>query len=100
MGNVQKISVSLTPELAALVNGAVETGEFASASEVIRDALRGWNGRRAERAEAIQAMRRAWNEGINSGPSMDGEVVFAELRAEMAALVAAAEPEAVDAFEE
>lgn len=89
MGNVQKISVALTPQLAALVHGAVETGEFASASEVIRDALRDWSGRRAARAEAIQAMRRAWNEGINSGPSMDGEVFFDELEAELDALVAA-----------
>ena len=96
MGNVTKISVALTPKLAALVHDAVETGEFASASEVIRDALRDWNGRRSRRAEAIEAMRRAWTEGINSGPSIDAEIVFAEIRAEMAALVAAAEQD-VDA---
>ena len=91
MGNVQKISIALTPELAAIVHGAVETGEFASASEVVRDALQDWNQRRAERAAAIEEIRRAWYEGINSGDPVDGEVFFAELRAEMAALVAAAE---------
>ena len=91
MGNVLKISVALTPQLAALVHEAVDTGEFASASEVVRDALRNWRERRLARAEAIEAMRRAWNEGINSGPSIDADVAFAEIRAEMAALVAAEE---------
>jgi antitoxin ParD1/3/4 len=91
MGNVQKISIALTPELAALVHGAVETGEFASASEVIRDALRGWNGRRKQQEAAIDEIRRAWYEGINSGDPVDGDVFFAELESELDALVTTAE---------
>ncbi|MGZ8330631.1 MAG: ribbon-helix-helix domain-containing protein, partial [Rhodoplanes sp.] len=40
MSNVQKVSVALTPEFMALLKEAVDTGEYTSASEVIRDALR------------------------------------------------------------
>lgn len=90
MGNVSKISVALTTELAATVHEAVKSGEFASASEVIRDALRNWNQRRAERAAAIEEIRRAWYEGINSGDPVDGEVFFAELEAELDAKIATA----------
>ncbi len=39
MLNVEKISVALTPEMAAFVRDVVESGEYASSSEVIREAL-------------------------------------------------------------
>ena len=38
----RKISIALAPEMAAQLRQAVETGEYASSSEVIRDALRDW----------------------------------------------------------
>jgi antitoxin ParD1/3/4 len=40
--NVEKLSIALTPEMAAAVRQAVASGEYASASEVIREALRLW----------------------------------------------------------
>ena len=67
MSNVQKLSVALTPELIAAVRDAVETGEYTSTSEVIRDALRGWNVRRATRELATAELQRLWQEGISSG---------------------------------
>jgi antitoxin ParD1/3/4 len=68
MSNVQKLSVALTPELIAAVRDAVETGEYTSTSEVIRDAVRGWSVRRATRDLATAELRRLWEEGISSGP--------------------------------
>ncbi|MDQ4059950.1 MAG: ribbon-helix-helix protein, CopG family [Pseudomonadota bacterium] len=50
MAKVEKVTVALTPEMATLVRQVVEAGEYASTSEVIRDALREWKLRRAERA--------------------------------------------------
>jgi antitoxin ParD1/3/4 len=41
-----KISISLTDEHARLLNEAVASGDYASSSEVIREALREWRGRR------------------------------------------------------
>ncbi|MEI6270091.1 MAG: type II toxin-antitoxin system ParD family antitoxin [Methylococcaceae bacterium] len=42
MSNLEKLSISLTPELYTLVRGVVTEGDYASTSEVIREALRDW----------------------------------------------------------
>ena len=42
MANVERLSIALTPDMATIVRQAVESGDYASASEVIRDALREW----------------------------------------------------------
>jgi antitoxin ParD1/3/4 len=68
MSNVQKVSVALTPEFMALLKEAVETGEYTSASEVIRDALRYWKERRTQQDIGAEELRRLWREGIESGP--------------------------------
>jgi len=69
MANVEKISIALPADMAALVRKAVETGDYASSSEVIREALREWKARRAARSEAVSELRRVWEEGIDSGRS-------------------------------
>lgn len=83
MAGVEKVSVALTPEMAAEMRNVVASGEYASASEVMRDALREWKQRRAERAQAIQELGRQWDAGIASGPASDGEVAFARMRARL-----------------
>jgi antitoxin ParD1/3/4 len=74
MPNIEKISVALTPEMAELVRQAVATGEYASNSEVIRDALREWKRRRHLQQEEIEELRRLWQEGIASGPGRLGDI--------------------------
>jgi antitoxin ParD1/3/4 len=83
MANVEKISVALTPEMAATMREVVSSGEYASASEVMREALRDWKHRRKQRDEAIVELRRLLDEGRNSGPFVDSEVVFDEIFAEL-----------------
>ena len=39
---VEKVSIALPADLIEAVRAAVETGRYASVSEVIRDALRDW----------------------------------------------------------
>lgn len=68
MANVQKVSVALTAEFVTLLKEAVETGEYTSTSEVIRDALRDWNVRRATSTIDAAELRSLWEEGIASGP--------------------------------
>lgn len=67
MSNVEKISIALPRDMAALVRNAVATGDYASSSEVIREALREWKARRAARRDAVEEIRRLWEEGIASG---------------------------------
>ena len=62
-----KISISLTDEHAHLVNEAVASGDYASSSEVIREALRDWR--------AKHLLGRLWDEGIASGRAVEGETI-------------------------
>jgi antitoxin ParD1/3/4 len=82
MPNVEKMSVALTPEMAALVRKAVETGEYASNSEVIREALRDWNRKRLWREKENEEIRRLWKEGLESGSGRftDVDAIKAEAR--------------------
>ena len=67
-GQVDKRSITLSPELAQAVDDVVAAGEYASASEVIRDALRQWKDRRDLFGYTIEELRRLVQEGIDSGP--------------------------------
>jgi antitoxin ParD1/3/4 len=80
---VEKMSIALTPEMAGAVRAAVDSGEYASTSEVIREALRLWKSHQAARAREIEALRRAWHEGSESGPAtpLDFGEVKAKARA-------------------
>jgi len=60
----EKISVSVTDEHARLLHEAVNSGDYASSSEVVREALREWKTRRL--------LGRMWDEGIASGPCEPG----------------------------
>jgi antitoxin ParD1/3/4 len=85
MANVEKISVAVTPEMAAMMREAVGSGEYASASEVMRDAMREWRARRDERAKALEEIGRLWDVGIESGPSVDGKEALDRIRAKLTA---------------
>lgn len=67
MSSVQKVSIALSPELLAVVKDAVATGRYASASEVVREALRGWQAREELREIELDRLRAAWRAGIESG---------------------------------
>lgn len=67
MNRVEKISVSLTGELAEMVREAVADGSYASSSEVIRDALRTWRQGRLEYQQAVTRVREMLDEGAASG---------------------------------
>jgi antitoxin ParD1/3/4 len=68
MSTVDKRSITLSPELAAEVDEAVAAGEYASASEVVRDALRQWKERRDLFGYTLEELRALVQEGIDSGP--------------------------------
>jgi antitoxin ParD1/3/4 len=80
MSKIEKISIALPPDMVADVKAAVRTGEYATASEVVREALRDWRLKRRVDALDVGDLRRLVDEGINSGPSLDADVVFARLR--------------------
>jgi antitoxin ParD1/3/4 len=87
MTNVDKRSITLSPELATAVDAAVAAGEYASASEVIRDALRDWKERRDLYGYTLEQLRGLVQEGIDSGPGRftSMEEIKAEARRRAAA---------------
>lgn len=71
MPTVEKISIALTPEMANWVRKAVASGEYASASEVIRNALRVWKQeRKLENAQVLASVKRGLRE------SAEGKTVY------------------------
>ena len=70
MPDIQKVSVALTREQIAVLKAAVETGEYATASEVVREALREWQWKRELRGEDLRRLRDEWRKGKASGPAV------------------------------
>jgi len=65
MTTAEKISIALPPEMVHIIRNAVATGEYASSSEVIRDALRDWTYKRNLRQQGVGELRRLWQEALN-----------------------------------
>lgn len=66
---------------------AVASSDYASASEVVRDALREWQQRCAVDRHVAEQLRRLWNEGLASGPAapLDIAAIKREARARLSA---------------
>ena len=89
MATVEKVSIALTQEFAADIRAAIAGGEYASTSEVIRDALRTWKQVRERRSVALNELRRLWRDGVEGGfpaDSMDAEDIKRRGRERAAAL--------------
>jgi antitoxin ParD1/3/4 len=67
MPDVQKVSVALTGEQLATLKAAVETGEYATSSEIVREAIRDWQFKRESRLHDLKRLRQFWDRGKESG---------------------------------
>ena len=80
MPDIRKVSVVLTDEQLAALHAAVETGEYTTTSEIVREALRDWQVKRQLYQEDIKQLQQLWDEGKASGPP--APLDFDELRRE------------------
>ncbi len=71
MPEIQKISVALTTEQLKTLKAAVDGGEYATTSEIVREALREWQRQRELRGEELQRLRSLWQEGKASGAAKE-----------------------------
>jgi antitoxin ParD1/3/4 len=80
MPTVEKLSIALPSEMAAIVRRAVEAGEYSSNSEVIRDALRDWTHKRNMREQSLAGLRERWQEAVaDDSEGLDPDPVFDRL---------------------
>ncbi|ACI50808.1 putative addiction module antidote protein, CopG/Arc/MetJ family [Gluconacetobacter diazotrophicus PA1 5] len=80
MSTIERMTITVPSEMAAILRQSVDGGEYASTSEVVREALREWMRRRDTDRRDLDALREAIRIGDESGSSIPAETVFAELR--------------------
>src|SRR5271168_5030311 len=57
MADLERLTITLPADMAGLVKGAVNEGDYASTSEVIREALRDWKLRRELRMGQLAELK-------------------------------------------
>ena len=87
MSKLERITVTVTEEMAARLRDAVDSGEYATISEIVRDALRDWGDQEDNRRAKLERLKVLVAEG-DASESLDGPTVMAEMREYVAQLVA------------
>jgi antitoxin ParD1/3/4 len=65
MAEIERMTITLPSDMAAVVKGAVEGGDYASSSEVVREALRDWKMNRALQLQELTALKADIDRGLN-----------------------------------
>jgi antitoxin ParD1/3/4 len=61
---LERLTVTMSPEMAAAIKHAVEEGGYASASEVVREALRDWSTKRQLMLDDLAALKNDIDKGL------------------------------------
>jgi len=64
MAEIERLTITLPTEMAAVVKSAVDEGDYASTSEVVRAALRDWKMKRALQLQELAALKADINKGL------------------------------------
>ena len=80
MSEIERMTITVPAKMAAALKAVVAEGEYASTSEVVREALRDWSKARDVERRELKALREMIRVGDESGPSVPADEVYAELR--------------------
>jgi antitoxin ParD1/3/4 len=64
MAEIERLTITLPSDMASVVKGAVAGGDYASTSEVIREALRDWKTKRALQLQELTALKADIDKGL------------------------------------
>lgn len=64
MAEIERMTITLPADMAGIIKGAVESGDYASSSEVVREALREWRAKRSVQAQELSALRAEIDRGL------------------------------------
>jgi antitoxin ParD1/3/4 len=84
MTQIERMTVALPVEMAAIIKNAVETGDYASSSEVFRDAIRDWKIKRQLQQHEVEQMKLKVSQGLAdlaAGRTKPADDVFSRLEA-------------------
>ena len=84
MTSAERMTITMPSDMAETLRQTVAGGEYASTSEVVREALRDWTRNRDTERRELETLRDAIKVGLDSGPGIPADEVFAELRARYA----------------
>ncbi len=65
MAEIERMTITLPSDMAAVVKGAVEGGDYASSSEVVREALRDWKMKRALQLQELVSLKADIDRGLS-----------------------------------
>ncbi len=64
MPEIERMTITLPADMAAVVKNAVDAGDYASSSEVMREALRDWKMKRALQLQELAALKADIDRGL------------------------------------
>jgi antitoxin ParD1/3/4 len=64
LAQIERLTITLPSDMAAVVKGAVAGGDYASSSEVVREALHDWKLKRAVQLKEMEALQADIDKGL------------------------------------
>ncbi len=64
MAEIERLTITLPAEMAAIIKGAVAGGDYASSSEVVREALRDWKTKHARQLQKVASLKADIGRGL------------------------------------
>jgi antitoxin ParD1/3/4 len=64
MPEIERLTITLPADMAALIRNAVDGGDYASSSEVVREALREWKMRRIVQLQELVSLKADIDKGL------------------------------------
>ena len=74
---IERLTITLPADMATVLKAAVASGDYATTSEVVREALRDWKHKKALQTQAFEELRR--DIGIGVADMEAGRVVDFDL---------------------
>ncbi len=95
MQAVENMSIALSQEIAAQIQEAVESGEYASSNDVVQDALLEWMHKRHLQPKSAQDLQQLWQQARQDAtPGVPLEEVFSRLERKYKAMAIASKADA------
>ena len=64
MAAIERLTITLPSDMAAVIKSAVDGGDYASNSEVVREALRDWKMKRAIQMQELASLKADIDRGL------------------------------------